>query len=98
MEDKKEYNKKYYEKNKEYFKTYMSKIKHCEYCNVDCKMNYWSLHIKTKKHKNLVKLVNGDYDLSDYENKIENLLNKNEFFKKALNNFLNKKKDDNNNI
>jgi len=43
--------KKYYEKNKEgLINDYNNKIKHCEICDIDIKINYYYLHTKTKKH------------------------------------------------
>lgn len=71
-----EYNKKYYENNKNKFSEYMNKIKHCEICNKDFKANYYYEHIKTVKHKKNADKNNISVECCPYTKKIKNLINK----------------------
>lgn len=52
-EKKSEYNKRFYEKNKEYYKEYMMKRVICE-CGCEIYVGNKFKHIQTKKHFNLI--------------------------------------------
>lgn len=40
---------------KEYMKKYATKIRHCDVCNKDVKCIRYYTHVKSKKHRSLVK-------------------------------------------
>ncbi len=70
--DKKEYNKVYYQQNKDKHLEYISEKIECEICNVNISRGNMHVHKKTKKHLIKQKKIEDERDFEIKKNTIEN--------------------------
>jgi hypothetical protein len=70
--DKKEYNKVYYQQNKDKHLEYISEKVECNICNVSISRGNMHIHKKTKKHLKKQKILEEEIEFENKKNTIEN--------------------------